>query len=63
MEAQEKYDAWHKDNPEDKRIFPPKRFKWMGWTINFADTKSVIAFVLFLVFVGWLILYTNFRTD
>lgn len=34
-------------NKEDKRIFPPKRIPWMGWTINFANRNSV----LFLGFV------------
>jgi uncharacterized membrane protein len=74
MEDQNQYEAWRKDpknwkfgifyyNPEDKRTFPPKRIKEMGWTINFADTKSVVALVLFLVFVGWVILYTNFKTN
>ncbi len=73
MEKQDQYDAWHKDaknwrfgvfyyNPEDKRTFPPKRFKSMGMTINFADTKAVVALVLFLSFVGWVVLYTNFHT-
>jgi uncharacterized membrane protein len=54
---------WHQDpnnwflglfyfNKEDKRIFPPKRIAWMGWTINFANPFSVgvLLFFLFLVF-------------
>ncbi|TCN53922.1 DUF5808 domain-containing protein [Flavobacterium circumlabens] len=24
-------------NPKDKRLFPPKRIKQLGWTINFAN--------------------------
>jgi len=40
-------------NPEDKRIFPPKRIAWLGWTINFANPYSVLAFVLLiLVIIG-----------
>ena len=42
---QDLYDKWHKDpvnwkagifyyNPEDKRMFPPKRIAGMGWTIG-----------------------------
>ena len=73
MNDLEQHDQWHKDpknwrfgvfyyNPEDKRTFPPKRFKSMGMTINFADTKSVVAVVLFLIFTAWVILYTNFHT-
>ncbi len=59
MTEQEK--KWHKDpknwklglfyyNKEDKRIFPPKRIESVGWTINFANTKSVLAFALFITF-------------
>lgn len=65
---QETLEKWHKDpnnwkfglfyyNKEDKRILPPKRIKWMGFTINFANTKSVIGFLLFLVFVFLLVVY------
>ena len=50
---------WHKDpknwkfgsfyyNKEDERIFPPKRIAWMGWTVNFANPKSVGFFVVIL---------------
>ena len=57
--SQEKQDQWSKDpknwkwgvfyyNKEDNRIFPPKRIPWMGWTINFANIKSIFAFVLML---------------
>lgn len=33
-------------NPEDKRIFPPKRNPWMGWTVNFGNPISIITFVI-----------------
>lgn len=50
-------DRWHNDpnnwklglfyfNPADKRIFPPKKVYGLGWTINFANPVSVIAFLL-----------------
>ncbi len=45
-------------NKEDKRIFPPKKIEWMGWTINFANPKSVlymIGFILFFIFLTTLI--------
>lgn len=35
-------------NKEDKRIFPQKRTKELGWTINFANPKSILAFALIL---------------
>ena len=55
--SKETLDKWHKDpnnwkfgnfyyNKEDKRIFPPKRIAWMGWTINFANWKSIAAFLI-----------------
>jgi uncharacterized membrane protein len=55
------YDKWHNDpdnwkwgifyyNRKDKRIFPPKKYKNMGWTINFGNPYSV------LILVGLLIL-------
>lgn len=37
-------------NVNDTRIFPPKRNKMLGYTINFANTKSVLVFagIIFL---------------
>lgn len=37
-------------NPEDKRVLPPKRIPWMGWTINFAYPKSIWFFVGMMAF-------------
>jgi len=53
---------WHQDpnnwflgifyfNKEDKRIFPPKRISWMGWTVNYANPISVSTLLLFLLLV------------
>jgi len=51
--SKETSDAWH-DDPEnwklgifyynklDKRIFPPKRMKYFGWTVNFANPYSYL---------------------
>ncbi|TDD95200.1 DUF5808 domain-containing protein [Flavobacterium cellulosilyticum] len=36
-------------NKEDKRIFPPKKIPWMGFTTNFANTKSVLSMIAFLL--------------
>lgn len=59
--TQEQIEKWHNDpknwkfgfniyyNPEDKRIFPRKYYKEMGWTTNFANTKSVLVLVLIIV--------------
>ena len=48
-------------NPADKRLMPPKRHKWMGWTINFANPYSILLgigiitalFVSRRFFKGW----------
>ena len=44
-------------NKEDKRIFPPKRIPWMGWTVNFANTNSVIVFMVILAIAIGLIIF------
>ena len=36
-------------NTEDKRILPPKRIPWMGWTVNFANPISIITLVIITV--------------
>lgn len=67
--SKEQLEKWNKDpkywiwgifyfNKEDKRIFPNKRIPWMGWTINFASIKSIIAFLImmsFFLFVVYMI--------
>lgn len=57
-------DNWHKDpnnwkfgwlyyNKDDKRIFPPKRNKYLGWTVNFANPISIITlFAIVIVIVA-----------
>jgi uncharacterized membrane protein len=64
--SKETLEKWHQDpsnwrlgvfyyNKEDKRIFPPKRFKALGWTVNFANPRSygffIIILVLFIAFM------------
>ena len=67
MEPQERpneetLNQWHSDssnwkwgvfyyNNKDKRIFPPKRIKALGWTINFANPYSTGTFVLLLAII------------
>jgi uncharacterized membrane protein len=59
-EENNQYDKWHKDpsnwklgliyfNKSDKRIFVPKRAKWMGLTINAANPVGVFLYILVLV--------------
>ena len=36
-------------NKNDKRIFPPKRDKYAGWTVNFANPYSILAIIVLLI--------------
>jgi len=58
--TKETLEKWHNDqnnwklgifyfNKDDKRIFPPKRNKYLGWTVNFANPISIITLVVFTV--------------
>lgn len=49
-------------NKEDKRLFPPKRFPFLGWTINFANPYSIItmSFIIVLCVVVAIILKKYF---
>jgi len=60
--SKETLDAWSEDtknwklglfyyNPQDKRIFPPKRFRYMGWTVNFANPYSYLTFAVILMLI------------
>lgn len=45
-------------NPDDSRILLPKRNKWMGWTLNFAN---LWAYVIILSIIVIAILITYFQ--
>jgi uncharacterized membrane protein len=49
-------------NPEDMRIFPPKRNPWMGWTVNFANIRSVIVMILFITISTAISLYFSLNS-
>jgi uncharacterized membrane protein len=60
--SKETLDKWHKDpnnwtlglfyyNKEYKRIFPPKRMAWAGWTVNFANPISVAVLAIVLIII------------
>ena len=46
-------------NKNDKRIFPPKRLKYLGWTINFANPYSILTNVGLLILIIVLIEFFN----
>jgi len=69
--SQEKKERWRKDpnnwiwglfyyNKEDKRLLPPKRIPFMGWTVNFANTNSVLLFIFVLLLI---LLFSVFMTE
>jgi uncharacterized membrane protein len=39
-------------NPNDKRVFVPKRFGW-GWTLNFASWWTYLIFAVIIGFAVW----------
>ncbi len=56
-------EEWHKDplnwkwgifyfNKKDKRIFPPKRNKAFGWTVNFANPLSILALLGIIILMA-----------
>ena len=66
----ETLEKWHKDpnnwkwgciyfNKEDQRLLPPKRIAWMGWTVNFANPKSVLLFIALLLFCLLIVLFAE----
>jgi uncharacterized membrane protein len=70
MYSQELKNKWHDDpknwklgifyfNKEDKRWFPPKRIRLMGWTVNFAQPFTYVFLVL--IFAVAYIIKTYFK--
>ena len=61
--SEETLEQWHKDpnnwklglfyfNKSDKRIFPPKKLRAFGWTVNFANPLSILALLGFIIAVA-----------
>ena len=61
--SEETLEIWHKDpnnwflgifyfNKKDKRIFPPKKIKFLGWTVNFANPISVLTLISIIVLIA-----------
>lgn len=38
-------------NPEDNRLFPRKRIKELGWTINFYNPNAAFLFIFIIAIV------------
>ena len=35
-------------NPNDDRLLPPKRYLWMGYTVNFANFYSIALIIVII---------------
>ncbi len=44
-------------NTRDSRIILPKQNRWMGWTLNFANTYSYIILVGILLLFAGIVVY------
>ena len=60
--GKETMNAWHDDpsnwilgifyyNKMDKRLFPPKRVRYFGWTVNFANPYSVLVLLGIIILI------------
>ncbi|QES87397.1 DUF5808 domain-containing protein [Rhizosphaericola mali] len=38
-------------NKNDKRLFPPKRNPWLGYTVNFANARSIFALLILIAII------------
>jgi len=70
-QRQEMFNEWYQDpsnwkwgiiyfNKNDKRIFPPKRRKYFGWTINFANPYSVLALLAIIAMITAIAFITDY---
>ena len=60
--SKETFNSWHDDpsnwkwgifyyNKKDKRIFPPKRLRFLGWTVNFANPSSILILLGIIILI------------
>jgi uncharacterized membrane protein len=66
--GKESYDQWHDDpsnwrggifyyNKKDKRLFPPKRLRSFGWTVNFANPYSFLTLLVIIILILAIVIY------
>ena len=66
--GKESYDQWHDDpsnwrggifyyNKKDKRLFPPKRLRSFGWTVNFANPYSFLTLLVIIILILVVVIY------
>ena len=46
-------------NPDDPRIFVPKRVEWLGWTLNFGQPMAIVFTIITIavIVIGMLLKY------
>ena len=44
-------------NPDDKRLLPPKRIPWLGWTVNFANVYSIAFMIVMTAVIVFVVEY------
>ncbi len=46
-------------NPDDPRIFVPKKVQWLGWTLNFGQPMAIVFTIITLaiIVIGMLFKY------
>lgn len=68
--SKETLEKWHKDpnnwklgflyyNKEDQRLLPPKRIEWTGWTVNFANPKSIALLLAMILFCSVIVYFAK----
>ena len=68
MGNKETFDQWHDDpsnwrggifyyNKKDKRLFPPKRLRSFGWTVNFANPYSFLTLLVIIILILAIVIY------
>lgn len=62
-EVKDKLDFWKLGifyfNPNDKRIFVPKKIEWLGWTLNFAQPFSIIIISGIVILIVMTLLFAS----
>ena len=46
-------------NKQDYRLLPPKRNPWMGWTVNFANPKSILLLLAMMLFCSVIVYFAK----
>lgn len=48
---------------KDPRVVVPKRFKWTGWTMNFAYPWRAMGFIIFILLAAYLPIFIEMKLN